>query len=92
MWPQNWVGDASIIHCDGSSSTLSGTVLEMLKGRRVEWLVSSRARDLALCSNESMIDLTHITYTLLLRQKVAANMSLLVQGCKSRGQARALDR
>uniref|UniRef100_A0A7S2VUP2 Uncharacterized protein n=1 Tax=Chlamydomonas chlamydogama TaxID=225041 RepID=A0A7S2VUP2_9CHLO len=73
----NWVGDAFTVDSAGNAVPVMGTVMELLGQRKVEWLVSLRSRDLSLCSKDA-VDVPALAYTLYLRDKVRATMTVQV--------------
>ncbi|KAL0038273.1 hypothetical protein WJX77_000069 [Trebouxia sp. C0004] len=60
-------------------SFLQGSVVEHLKAKDVQWMVSGRTADLARCGVEGALDVECLAYTLKLAQERGANMSCEVK-------------
>ncbi|KAL3141324.1 hypothetical protein ABBQ32_004910 [Trebouxia sp. C0010 RCD-2024] len=60
-------------------SFLPGSVMEHLKAKNVQWMVSGRTADLARCGIEGALEVDCLAYTLKLAQERGANMSCEVK-------------
>jgi hypothetical protein len=58
----NWVAEAWKLDSAGDLGKLTGTVLEELASRRVQWLVSHTIADLALMTRTSWVDLVMLPF------------------------------
>eukprot|EP00798_Chlamydomonas_sp_ICE-L_P015968 gene15968-22099_t len=87
----NWVAEAFTLNEDGSYQEVPGTMLEALAVKNIEWLISVQAQDLMLCGKDS-VDLSMLAYTMYLRDRTKASMSLQVFQASSMQMAQVYDR
>ncbi|GLC44162.1 hypothetical protein PLESTB_000901400 [Pleodorina starrii] len=64
-----WGGEAFIVGPEGAPEVLEAPALTLLQERKVEWLVARRARDLALLSRESILDVPTLAYCMALKDR-----------------------
>ncbi|GIL97914.1 hypothetical protein Vretimale_3488 [Volvox reticuliferus] len=87
-----WLGDAFSVTREGELAMLMGrTLLERFSEQRLEWLVSRRARDLALLTPEGVLDLQHLAFSLYAADRHSGNMVVQAAPAASLNIPRAYD-
>ncbi|GLI58956.1 hypothetical protein VaNZ11_000674 [Volvox africanus] len=87
-----WLGDAFSVTREGELAMLMGrTLLERFAEQRLEWLVSRRARDLALLTPEGVLDLQHLAFSLYAADRHNGNMVVQAAPVTSLNIPRAYD-
>ncbi|GIL47589.1 hypothetical protein Vafri_4374 [Volvox africanus] len=87
-----WLGDAFSVTREGELAMLMGrTLLERFAEQRLEWLVSRRARDLALLTPEGVLDLQHLAFSLYAADRHSGNMVVQAAPATSLNIPRAYD-